>query len=271
MSEQIYSFSPPPHVSLYFMPSFSPLLPFFFFSCLHRKFSGDARFSRGNAISLSPRTPSSPPSQHLSHSKLQLGGVSGLAVITGRNHERGEEVDGNVCTRRGSGCRGGCDTCKSRPRFDPSPSCFETAFLFFTSEMKWSTTWVGLQWKWKLPSYFFFAYPSSLVVEPLCVWDFTATYTPTFASLLLRRKRRSAGGVPCFSYRPQTLLTSIFYPKASYSEQSHDNTWVTVLPCVTRSSIMINMPCWIVVLHSKAPTEDFKWRFNCLLWHHHLN
>lgn len=151
--------SPPPNVSLYFMPSFSPLLPFFFFSCLHRKFSGDARFSRGNAISLSSRTPSSPPSQHLSHSKLQLGGVSGLAVITGRNHERGEEVDGNVCTRRGSGCRGGCDTCKSRPRFDPSPSCFETAFLFFTSEMKWSTTWVGLQWKWKLPSYFFFCVP----------------------------------------------------------------------------------------------------------------
>lgn len=136
MSEQIYSFSPPPHVSLYFMPSFSPLLPFFFFSCLHRKFSGDARFSRGNAISLSPRTPSSPPSQHLSHSKLQLGGVSGLAVITGRNHERGEEVDGNVCTRRGSGCRGGCDTCKSRPRFDPSPSCLRRRF--FSLLLKWS-------------------------------------------------------------------------------------------------------------------------------------
>lgn len=144
---------------------------------------------------------------------------------------------------------------------------------FFSLLLKWSGA--PLEWDFNgNESYrliFFFAYPSSLVVEPLCVWDFTATYTPTFASLLLRRKRRSAGGVPCFSYRPQTLLTSIFYPKASYSEQSHDNTWVTALPCVTRSSIMINMPCWIVVLHSKAPTEDFKWRFNCLLWHHHLN
>lgn len=193
---------PPPRLPL-FHALFLSAAPFFFFSCLHRKFSGDARFSRGNAISLSPRTPSSPPSQHLSHSKLQLGGVSGLAVITGRNHERGEEVDGNVCTRRGSGCRGGCDTCKSRPRFDPSPSCLRRRF--FSLLLKWSGA--PLEWDFNgNESYrliFFFAYPSSLVVEPLCVWDFTATYTPTFASLLLRRKRRSAGGVPCFSYRPQ--------------------------------------------------------------------
>lgn len=43
--------------------------------------------------------------------------------------------------------------------FWPESELFETAFLFFTSEMKWSTTWVGLQWKWKLPSYFFFCVP----------------------------------------------------------------------------------------------------------------
>ena len=130
MSEQIYLFSH--HVSLYSVPSFSLRCSLFFFSFLACTGNLAAMLGSPEATQfpLSSR-PSSPPSQHLSHSKIIARWCQWP-----RRHYRSQSREGrrggcNACTRRGSGCQEGCDTCKSSPHFNPSQSSLRRhSFLY---------------------------------------------------------------------------------------------------------------------------------------------
>lgn len=202
--------------------------------------------------------PSSPPSQHLSHSKIIARWCQWP-----RRHYRSQSREGrrggcNVCTRRGSGCQEGCDTCKSSPHFNPSQSSLRRhSFLYIWNEVEHHLSGTSIEMK-VIVLFFFFWIPvlsrSRAALHP-------RFYSHLHTHLCLSTRNDEASVAFCIFFLSSTTKPSkqvSFTRRPHIANKANDNTWVTVLHCVTRSSIMINMPfflfffkrpCWISLFY----------------------